>query len=119
MRQKIPMKFLIVLLLALWPWQEARSGYLGIDYVEKGGNIVLTKVDKGSPAAVYGLKPGDTILLMGQPADEFIAGIRAAPPGTIVTFLVLEKDAKERMTLHVPLNSGPGDKVRDDVMQAD
>jgi S1-C subfamily serine protease len=76
-------------------------------------------VDKGSPAAVYGLKPGDTILLMGQPADEFIAGIRAAAVGKIITFLVVEKGAKKRMTVHILLTSGPGDKVRDDVLQAD
>jgi|688.fasta_scaffold93586_2 hypothetical protein len=31
----------------------------------------------------------------------------------------MEKSTTERMTLHVTLNSGPGDKGRDDVMRAD
>lgn len=113
------MRFFVLIICLLWPWQEARCGYLGIDYVERGGNILLTKVDKGSPAAVYGLRPGDTILCTGQTPDKFIAGIRSAPPGTIISIIVVAKGGKERITHHVPLTSGPGDKVRDDVMQAD
>lgn len=113
------MKLALLFICLLWPLLEARGGYLGIDYVEKDGNILLTKVDKKSPADVYGLKPGDTILCMGVEPDAFIASIRTGEPGTILTFLLLPKGETERMTLHIPLTSGPGDKVRDDVIQAD
>lgn len=92
------------------------AGYLGIDYTEKDGRVVLTKIDKKSPAEYYGLQVGDVIISDLSP-DEFIASIKQAPAGYILTFRVKSKYGVE--TLHIPLSAGPGAPFAKDIMQAD
>ena len=109
-----PMKKFLLLFLLLPTCGFA--GYLGIDYTEKNGKVVLTKIDKKSPAEFYGLKVGDTIL-SGLKPDAFIASVKSAKPGTILTFRVKTKTGEE--TAHIPVSAGPGAPFAKDIMQAD
>jgi predicted metalloprotease with PDZ domain len=105
--------FLLLFLLASSP---AFAGYLGIDYTEKGGKVVLTKIDRKSPAEYYGLKVGD-IVVSGMSPDAFIASIKRAKPGTILSFQVRTKTGQE--TVHIPVSAGPGAPFARNVIQAD
>lgn len=106
----------LLLLLCLMASPSAFAGYLGIDYTEKGGKIVLTKIDRKSPAEYFGLKVGDVILTDMTP-DAFIASIKKAKPGTIVTFRARSQGFES--TYHIPLSAGPGAPFAKDIMQAD
>jgi len=108
------MKSFILCCLLLSP--SAFAGYLGIDYTEKGGKVVLTKIDKRSPAEYYQLKVGD-IILSGMSPDAFIASIKRAAPGTILSFRVRSRNREE--TVHIPVSAGPGAPFAKDIMQAD
>ena len=109
-----PMKTcLLLFLLASSP---AFAGYLGIDYTEKRGKVVLTKIDRKSPAEFYGLKVGD-IVESGLSPDKFIASIKKARPGTILSFQVRTRTGKE--TVHIPVSAGPGAPFATDIVQAD
>ena len=108
------MKALLLLFLLVAPCTFA--GYLGIDYTERGGRVVLTKIDKNSPAEYYGLKVGDIIITNMTP-DEFIASIKKAQPGQILPFRVKNSAGVE--TVHIPLSKGPGAPFLKGIMQAD
>lgn len=68
--------------------------------LQKGGNHARRVIDvtKGSPAQQASLQVGDIILkVAGRPADEtrlydLIARLRNDPPGTVVTFLIGERN---------------------------
>jgi len=106
-------KILPLLLLVATP---AFAAYLGIDYTERNGKVVLTKIDRKSPAEFYGLKVGDTIL-SGMTPDAFIASIKKAKPGSILSFRVKTKTGEE--TAHLPVSAGPGAPFAKDLIQAD
>jgi predicted metalloprotease with PDZ domain len=108
------MKPLLLLSLLVAPC--AFAGYLGIDYTERGEKVVLTKIDKRSPAEYYGLKAGDIILTDMTP-DEFIASIKKAQSGQILSFRVKNSAGVE--TVHIPLSAGPGAPFLKGIMQAD
>ena len=108
------MKALLLLSLLVAPC--AFAGYLGIDYTERSGKVVLTKIDKNSPAEYYGLKVGDIILTDMTP-DAFIASIKNPQPGRILPFRVKNSAGVE--TVHIPLSAGPGAPFLKGIMQAD
>ncbi len=118
--EKVPATVLV-------PFEESKSrhapdstktGYLGIDYVEKDGNILITKVDKRSPAEFYGLKVGDVIICnQQQKPDALISEIRKMKSGDITNFQVRRKG--EDSPFHIPLSSGPAAKFPKTIMQAD
>jgi hypothetical protein len=74
---------------------DAFCGFLGIDYTEKKGAIVLTEIIGISPAADAGLKTGD--VLMGYNGDKItdpdalIKTIRQLPANSICKFKVLRQ----------------------------
>ncbi len=104
------------LLLFLLASSSVFAGYLGIDYTEKGGKVVLTKIDRKSPAECYGLKVGD-VIESGLSPDAFIASVKRARPGTILSFKVRTRTGKE--TVHIPVSAGPGAPFATDIIQAD
>ncbi len=104
------------LILFLFAASSAFAGYLGIDYTEKAGKVVLTKIDRNSPAEFYHLKVGD-IVVSGMSPDAFIASIKRAKPGTILSFQVRTRTGQE--TVHIPVSAGPGAPFAKDIIQAD
>lgn len=97
----------------------AFAGFLGIDYEEKMGIVVLTEVIPNSPAAEHGLMVGDAVVeydgkKITNP-DKLIRTIRELPAGTRCHLGILREG--QMLNFNIPLWEKAGMKSKDRVKQ--
>ena len=91
--KSISLRCSIAGLLILGSATHGLCGYLGIDYAEKQGVIVLTEVTQNSPAFESGLRVGDSVVGFNgieiKNPDQVIRTIRQLPTGAVCDFRVV------------------------------
>ncbi len=83
------------------------GGWLGVAISEQNGEVVIARVQAGSPANAAGLLIGDVIVSFNgdaiSSASDLVAKVRAAAPGDTVSLEVLRNGASQ--TVEVTLGS--------------
>jgi hypothetical protein len=84
---------LVTVLFVLCSVTHGLCGYLGIDYKENKGVMVLTEVTCNSPASEAGLCVGDSVVGFNRSEiknpDQVIMTIRQLPAGTVCDFRIM------------------------------
>lgn len=83
-------------LLANGRRQNERQAWLGMSTEPVRGNLIITRIQEGGPAAVAGLNPGDVLLAVNgeQVADQvdfYRKLYRLGPAGTVVRLRLLQE----------------------------
>lgn len=80
-------------------------GYLGVRVIEARGEVRVTAVDPGSPAARAGLRPGDRVLIVaGTPvrsAATLVYEVQHRPPGSRMELRVERRGRRLRLQTSV------------------
>lgn len=92
---------------------ESTPGWLGAETRDVGGRLVITRVERGTPAYGSGVNVGDEILAVGDyrvEADEWSERMKQYSPGDRVEILVARRDRLVRFP--VELGAEPENRWR-------